>query len=242
MGLNVMMFVFWMLNFKPGFSLSCFTFIKRLFSSSLFFAIKVVSSAYLRLLIFLPAILIPACASSSSAFHMMYSAYELNKQGDNIQPGRTPFPIWNQSVVPCLVLHAEYIIWNAGQDKSQTGIKIAGGNISRSFLKFLSIVLVMLSNHLILPPFPFAFNLSQHQCLFQWVSSMQSFGASASTSVLPVNTQGWFPLGLTGLISLPSKGLSRVFSSTTVQKHQFLGFQPYLWSKSHIHTWILEKP
>ena len=60
--------------------------------------------SYLRLLIFLPAILIPACASSSLAFHMMYSAYKLNKQGDNIQPWHTPFLIWNQSVVPCPVL------------------------------------------------------------------------------------------------------------------------------------------
>ena len=63
-----------------------------------------VSSAYLRLLIFLLAILIPACASSSPAFHMIYSAYKLNKQGDNIQPWCIPFPIWNQSVVPWLVL------------------------------------------------------------------------------------------------------------------------------------------
>ena len=67
--------VFWMLSFKPTFSLSSFTFIKRLFNSSLLSAIRVVSSAYLRLLIFLPAILIPACASSSPAFHMMYSSY-----------------------------------------------------------------------------------------------------------------------------------------------------------------------
>ena len=81
-----------------------FTFIKRLFSSSLLSAIKVVSSAYLRWLIFLPAILIPAGVSSSPAFLMMYSAYKLNKQGDNIQPWDTPFPIWNQSVVPCPVL------------------------------------------------------------------------------------------------------------------------------------------
>ena len=65
---------------------------------------RVVSSAYLRLLIFLLAILIPACASFSPAFCMMYSAYKLNKQGDNIQPWRTPSPIWNQSVVPCQVL------------------------------------------------------------------------------------------------------------------------------------------
>ena len=99
-----MILVFWMLSFKPVFSLSSFTFIKRLFSSSSLAAIRMVSSAYLRLLIFLPAILIPACASSSPAFYMMYSAYKINKQGDNIQPWRTPFCIWNQSVVPCPVL------------------------------------------------------------------------------------------------------------------------------------------
>ena len=93
--------VFWMLSLKPTFSLSSFTFIKRLFSSSSLSAIRVVSSAYLRLLIFLQAILIPACAYSRPAFLMMYSAYKLNKQGDNIQPWCTPFPIWNESVVPC---------------------------------------------------------------------------------------------------------------------------------------------
>ena len=89
---------------KPTFSLSSFTFIKRLFSSSSLFVTKVVSSAYLKLLIFLSAVLIPACASSGPAFLMMYSAYKLNKQGDNIQPLCIPFPIWNQSVVPCPVL------------------------------------------------------------------------------------------------------------------------------------------
>ena len=87
----------------PGL-ISSFTFIKKLFSSSSLSAIRVVSSAYLRLLIFLPAILIPACVSSSPQFLMMYSTCKLNKQGDNIQPWRTPFPIWNQSVVPCPVL------------------------------------------------------------------------------------------------------------------------------------------
>ena len=104
MGLDAMILVFWKLSFKPAFSLSSFTFIKRLFTSSSFYAIRVVSSAYLRLLIFLLAILIPACASSSPAFLMMYSAYKLNKQGDNMQPWCTPFPIWNQSVLPCPVL------------------------------------------------------------------------------------------------------------------------------------------
>jgi len=96
--------VFWMLSFKPAFSLPSFTFIKKLFSSSSLSALRVVLFAYLRLLIFLLAILIPACASSSPAFLMMYSAYKLNKQGDTIQSWCTPFPIWNQSVVPCPVL------------------------------------------------------------------------------------------------------------------------------------------
>ena len=104
MGPDTMILVFWMLSFKPTFSLSSFTFIKRLFSSSSLSAIRVVSSAYLRLLIFLLAILIPACASSSPAFLRKYSAHKLNKQGDNIQPCCTPFLIWNQSVGPCPVL------------------------------------------------------------------------------------------------------------------------------------------
>ena len=73
-----------------------------------------------------------------------------------------------------------------------------------------------------------------------FASGGQSIGASAS--VLPMNIEDWFPLGLTGLISLQSKGLSRVFSDTTVQKHQFFGTQPSLSFNSHIHTWLLEKP
>ena len=88
----------WMLSFKPVFSIFPFTLINRFFNSSLLSGIRVVSSAYLRLLIFLSA-----CASSSPAFCMMYSAYKLNKQGDNIQHWCTPFPIWNQSV-SCPVL------------------------------------------------------------------------------------------------------------------------------------------
>ena len=91
-------------GFRSAFSFSSFTFINRLFSSSSHSAIRVVSSAYLRLLIFLPAILIPAWASSSPLFHMMYYAYKLSKLGNNIQTWCTPFPILNQSVVPCPVL------------------------------------------------------------------------------------------------------------------------------------------
>ena len=90
MGPDAMILIFWKLSFKPTSSLSSFTLIKRLFSSSSLSAIWLVSSACLRLLIFLPAILILPCASSSPTFRMMYSVYKLNKQGDNIQPWRTP--------------------------------------------------------------------------------------------------------------------------------------------------------
>ena len=133
MGLDAMIFIFWMLSFKATFSVSSFTFIKRLLSSSSISARRVVSSAYLKLLMFLP-ILIPACALSSLAFRVMYSAWKLNKQGDNIQPWRAPFPIWNPSVVPCPLplclfdLCAEYILKNARLDEWQAGIKIAKRN------------------------------------------------------------------------------------------------------------------
>jgi len=104
MGPDATIFVFWMFSVKPAFSVSSLTFIKRLFSSSSLSATRVVSSEYLRLSIFPPATLIPAYASSSLVFLMMYSAYKLNKQGDNIQLWRTSFPIWNQSGIPCPVL------------------------------------------------------------------------------------------------------------------------------------------
>ena len=94
-------------------------------------------------------------------------------------------------------------------------------------------------------PFSPAPNPSQHQSLFQWVNSsqwgVQSTGASALASSLPKKSQGWSPSEWTGWISLQSKGLSRVFSNTTVQKHQFFSAQLSLWSNSHIHTWLLEK-
>ena len=119
---------------------------------------------------------------------------------------------------------------------------------SRSLLKLRSIESVMPSSHLILchplftsclHSFPAArsFPMSQY-----FKSGDQSLGVSASASVLPMNIQGWSPLGLTGLISLQSKGLSRVFSNTTVQKHQFFGAQLSLKSNPYIHTWPLGKP
>ena len=92
MGLDAVILVFWMLSFKPAFSLLFFTIIKTLFSFSLLFIIIMVSSAYLRLLIYLSAVWTPACDSSSPACHVMYSAYKLNKQGDNIQPLHNSFP------------------------------------------------------------------------------------------------------------------------------------------------------
>ena len=93
------------------------------------------------------------------------------------------------------------------------------------------------SSHLQSFPASVSFQMSQ---LF--TSGSQSIGVSASASVLPMNIQGWSPLGWTGWISLQSKGLSRVFSNTTVQKRQFFGAQLSLESNSHTHTWPLEKP
>ena len=95
---------------------------------------------------------------------------------------------------------------------------------------------------------PFSFSLQSFPASgsFQisqlFASGGQSVGVSASTSVLPMNTQDWSPLRCTGWISLQSKGLSRVFSDTTVQKHKFFGAQLSLSSNSHIHMWPLEKP
>ena len=103
MGPDAMIFIFWRVSFKPAFSLSTFTFVKQLSCSSIS-AIRLVSSSYLRLLIFLPTVLTPACVSSSLAFRMMDSAYKLNKQGDNIKSWCSLFPVWNQSIVPCPVL------------------------------------------------------------------------------------------------------------------------------------------
>ena len=116
---------------------------------------------------------------------------------------------------------------------------------SQSLLKFMSTESVMPSNHLILCHplllsliFP-STNVFSNESFV--TSSGQSIGASASASVLPMNVQAWFPLGWTGLISWQSKGLSRVFSNTTVQKHQSFSTQPSLWSNSHIHTWLLRR-
>ena len=97
--------------------------------------------------------------------------------------------------------------------------------------------IMMPSNHLILCCIPFFFYLQSLPVSWVFTSGGQSIGASAS--VLPMNIQGWFPLGLTGLISLQSKGLSRVFSSTIIRKHQFFSTQSFLWSKDHGMYWVI---
>jgi len=120
---------------------------------------------------------------------------------------------------------------------------------SQSLLKlmFIESVMLMPCNHLIhchpllLPPSIFPASGSFQMSQF-FASGGQSIGVSASASVPPMNIQDWFPLGWTGWISVQSKGLSRVFSNTTVQKHQFFSSQLSLQFNSHIHTWLLEKP
>ena len=119
--------------------------------------------------------------------------------------------------------------------------------ISWNLLKLMFIELVMPSNHLILyhPFFSYSQSFSASgSFLVSWLfaSGDQSIGVSALASVLPMNIQVLFPLGLTGSISLLSEGLSRIFSSTTVWNHQFFGAPPSLWSSSHTRTWLLEKP
>ena len=116
-----------------------------------------------------------------------------------------------------------------------------------SLLKLMSIESVMLSSHLILchsllllPPIPPRIRVFSNEQLF--VSGGQSIGVSALVSGLPINSQDWSPLEWTGWMSLQSKGLSRVFSNTTAQKHWFFDAQLSSQSNSHIHTWLLEKP
>ena len=118
--------------------------------------------------------------------------------------------------------------------------------ISQSLLNLISIELVMPSTILSsVVPFSSCLQCFPASGLFpvSWLFSSggQNIGASASASFLPKKSQGW-SLEWTGWISLQSKGLSRVFSNTTVQKHQFFGAQPSLWSNSRIHTWLLDKP
>ena len=138
-----------------------------------------------------------------------------------------------------LVSHVRLFVtlWTAAHQASPSF------TISWSLPKLMSTELVMPSNHLIICcPLLLLTSVFPRISVFsvsRLLASGQGIGTSASTSVFTMNIQDWFPLGLTGLIS---KGLSRVFSNTTVQKHQFFSAHPSLWSNSHIHTWLLEKP
>ena len=119
--------------------------------------------------------------------------------------------------------------------------------VSWSLLKLMSIESVMSSNHLVLwHPLLLLPSIVPSRRVFSSESVLrikwQSIGVSASASVLPMDIWDWFLLGWTSWISLMSKRLSRVFSNTTVQKHQFFSAQPSLWFNSHTHTWLLEKP
>ena len=119
--------------------------------------------------------------------------------------------------------------------------------ISWSLLRLMFVESVMPSNHLnFCHPFSFSLLSFPESGSFPmsrpFTSGGQSIGASASASILPMNIQDWFPLGLTVLISLQSKGLSRVFSSAIVWRRQFFSTHPFILSNSHIHTWLLEKP
>ena len=147
-------------------------------------------------------------------------------------------------ICSCLVAKSYPTLWDPMDCTTQASLSFT---ISQSLLKLMPMESVMPSNHLILcHPFlllPLTFPATGSFPMSQLFSSGgHSTGASASASVLPKNIQGWFPLGWTGLISLPSKGLLRVFSSTTIQKYQFLRAQPSLRSNSQICTWLLEKP
>ena len=132
-----------MLSFKPAFSLFSFSLINMLFSSSLLSAIRVVSSAYLKLLIFLLAILIPVCESSRLAFCMMYSTYKLNKQGDNTQSWRTSLSILNHSIVPYLCSNCCFLIciqvWPTYLLSQEAGKVVWYSHLFKNFPQFVVI-------------------------------------------------------------------------------------------------------
>ena len=148
--------------------------------------------------------------------------------------------IWTHFVYACSVMSDSATTCTVAHQASKSITNF------QSLLKLMSTESVMPSNHLILCCslllLPSIFSSIRVFAMSQFLASGgQSIGVSASSSVLPMNFQDWFPLGWTGWISLQSMGLSRVFSNITVQKHQFFSTQLSLWYNSHIHTWLLEK-
>ena len=189
---------------------------------------------------------------------MVYSACNLNKQGDNTVL-MSSFANLEQVCVPCQVLNCCYMYVCISSVQSLTSVQLfatlwttarqASLSItnSQSPLKPMSIVSVMPSSYLILClPFLLLPSIFPSIRVFSNESVLPigwpMYWSFSFKSVLPMNTQVWSPLEWTGWISLQGKGLSRVFSNTTVQKHQFFGTQLSLQFNSHIHIWLLEKP
>ena len=167
----------------------------------------------------------------------------LNRQtGNNVEMRKKSIVCWSVTKYYWSVTRSCLLLWpHEAQHTGHPCPSLSPG----VFLKFMSIELVMLFNHLILchPLLLFSSMFPSIRVFFNESTlhiRLPSIGASAS--VLPMNIQGWFPLGLTSIISLLSTGLSRVFSSTTIWRHQLFITQPSLWSSSHIRTWLLEKP
>ena len=184
--------------------------------------------------------------SSTLAFRMMCSAYRLNKQGDSRQPCCTPFSILNQSVCPVQFSRSVMSDSLRRHESQHTRPpcpsptpRVHSDSLpsSRWCHPTVSSSVVPFSSCPQSYPESESFPMSQ---LFAWGG--QSTRVSALASFLPKKSQGWSPSEWTGCISLQSKGLSRVFSNTTVQKHQFFSTQPSPQSNSHVHTWPLEKP
>ena len=176
---------------------------------------------------------------TSNVSHFIQMDIQFGRWPSDSQIRKPSFELSSVQSLRCVQLFATP--WTAAR---QASLSITN---SRSLPKFMSIAAVMPSNHLILCQsllllpsiFPSIRVFSNESDL---ASGGQSIGVSASVSVLPVNIQDCFPLGWTGWISLQSKGLSTVFSNTTVQKHQFFSAQFSSQSNSHIHTWPQEKP
>jgi len=252
MGLDAIILIFWMLRFKPAFLLSSFTFIKRLFSSSLLSAIRVVSSVYLRLLIFLLAILIPACGTKSQKSLFSISSWRAGLGHIGFAPiflhglliscivwwlsflweldslSWASHPAFFSSVQSLSCVRLFVTLWTAARQASLSITK------SWSLLKLVSIKLVMLSNHLtlyhprLLPPsiFPSIRVFSNESVLCIRWPTYWTFRPSNEYSELISFKIDWFD----------------VFCNTTVQKHNFFGAQLSLWSNSQVHTWLVEKP
>ena len=143
----------------------------------------------------------------------------------------------------CCCFQSLSCVWLFATSWTTTHQAPLSSTVSQRSLKFVSIEFVMLSNHLVLCLLLLLWSSIFHQGLFQWVSFSQQVAKVLELQhpILPMNIQDWFPLGLTGLVSLLSMGLSRVFSNTAVQKYQFFRAQLPLWFTCHIHTWLLER-